>query len=221
MLNIRFLLPHLVLTAMLALAAPFAIAQEVVATDAETPVVETPALADDPLLSMGMPTQDEPQIKTPETAEIGELYLAGVFGDWEQRCVKAEDGSDPCRLYQLLKDVEGNPTAEISIFNLPDGGKAVAGAAILVPLDTLLSANLVFKVDVGREVLYPYTVCGLDGCIARVGFAAEQLAQMKNGKVASLTIVPAGAPDIKVAVAMSLVGFTAGFEAVRAANTKQ
>ena len=202
------LLRRLALAAPVLLAAQGAIAQET--TAAPEPVV-------DPTLSMG--TTAAPQIKTQDTAEIGELYLAATFELWEQRCVKAEDGSDPCRLYQLLKTADGNPTAEISMFNLPEGSQAVAGAAILVPLDTLLSANLAFVVDGNREMLYPYTVCGLDGCIARVGFSADQLTQMKNGATATLTIVPAGAPDQKVPVTMSLKGFTAGFEAVTAANT--
>ena len=202
------LLRRLALAAPVLLAAQGAIAQET--TAAPEPVV-------DPTLSMG--TTAAPQIKTQDTAEIGELYLAATFELWEQRCVKAEDGSDPCRLYQLLKTADGNPTAEISMFNLPEGSQAVAGAAILVPLDTLLSANLAFVVDGNREMLYPYTVCGLDGCIARVGFSADQLTQMKSGATATLTIVPAGAPDQKVPVTMSLKGFTAGFEAVTAANT--
>ncbi len=173
----------------------------------------------DPTISMG--TQASPALKTLATAEVGELYLSGTFGDWELRCVKAADGSDPCRMYQLLKQADGNPTAEISIFNLPAGSQAVAGAAILVPIDTLLSANLSFAVGANREVQYPYTVCGAEGCIARVGFSAEQLNQMKSGSSATITIVPAGAPDQKVPVTMSLSGFTAAYDAVAAANTKQ
>lgn len=203
-------LRRLALAAPILLAAQISLAQETAAPTTE-PVV-------DPTLSMG--TTAAPEIKTQETAGIGELYLAATFELWEQRCVKAEDGSDPCRLYQLLKTADGNPTAEISMFNLPEGSQAVAGAAILVPLDTLLSANLAFVVDGNREMLYPYTVCGIDGCIARVGFSSDQLSQMKNGATATLTIVPAGAPDQKVPVTMSLKGFTAGFDAVTAANTK-
>lgn len=195
---------NLCLAATLALAAQLAFAQE----------------ATQPPLSMGIDTAAAAVLKTAETAAVGELYLAGTFDLWEMRCVKAEDGKDPCRLYQLLKDAEGNPTAEISLFNLPEGAQAVAGAAVLVPLDTLLSANLTFVVDANREVIYPYTVCGLDGCIARIGFAAEQLDQMKNGASATITIVPAGLPDLKVPMVLSLKGFTAGFDAVKAANAK-
>ena len=193
----------------LATAVAFS-AQLVFAQDATAPA--------DPTLSMGTTANAAPELKTKETAATGDLYLAGTFDLWELRCLKAADGKDPCRLYQLLKSADGNPTAEISIFNLPEGSQAVAGAAILVPLDTLLSANLAIAVDTNREMIYPYTVCGLDGCVARVGFSADQISQMKNGAAATLTIVPAGAPDQKVPVTMSLKGFTNGYDAVTAAN---
>lgn len=180
---------------------------------------ETAAPAADPTLSMGT-TVAVAAMKTEADAAVGDLYLADTFDEWELRCVKAADGSDPCRLYQLLKTADGNPTAEISIFNLPQGGQAAAGAAVLVPLDTLLSANLAVGVDGNKPMIYPYTVCGTDGCIARIGFSADQIAQMKGGAEGKLTLVPAGAPDQQVVVTMSLKGFTAGFEAVTAANTK-
>ncbi len=195
------------LLAALVLSAPIAGAQD------------TSAPAADPTLSMGT-TAAAAALKTEAEAVVGDLYLADTFDEWELRCVKAADGSDPCRLYQLLKTADGNPTAEMSIFNLPPGGQAAAGAAILVPLDTLLSANLAVGVDANKPMIYPYTVCGTDGCIARIGFSGDQIAQMKNGAEATITLVPAGAPDQKVSVKVSLKGFTAGFDAVTAANTK-
>ena len=54
------------------------------------------------------------------------------------------------------------------------------------------------------------------GCVARVGFTAEEIAAFKAGGKATMTIVPAVAPDKTVALDMSLKGFTAGFDAVAA-----
>lgn len=196
-----------------------ALAAALMGSAGSTLAQDTAAPAADPSLSMGAPADALPALPTQAEAEAGALYLAGTFGDWDLRCVKTDDGSDPCRLYQLLRNADGTPTAEISLFNLPGGQQAVAGAAILVPLDTLLSANLTFAVDANREMIYPYTVCGMDGCIARVGFSADQLTQMKAGAVATITLVPAGAPDQRIPVAISLKGFTAAFDAVTAANT--
>ena len=48
---------------------------------------------------------------------------------------------------------DGNSVAEIAIVSLPDSGQAVAGATIVVPLETLLTEQLVMRVDGGQERL--------------------------------------------------------------------
>ncbi|HEX9857111.1 MAG TPA: invasion associated locus B family protein [Paracoccaceae bacterium] len=193
-----------------------AFAQEAPATDAapaETPATEAPA-ADAPAapsgLSMGQEagTADGP----------GSVYVAATHGDWEQRCVKTEDGSDPCQLYQMLKDGQGNPVAEISMVALPAGQQASAGATIIAPLETLLTEHLHLQVDAGKGKVYPFTWCAREGCVARVGFTAAEIEAFRKGNKATLTIVPVVAPDQKVALNLSLKGFTAGFDAVKAAN---
>ncbi len=156
---------------------------------------------------VGLPTQAD--------AAVNGLYLAGNFDAWEQRCVKAADGSDPCQLYQLLKDKDGNSVAEISLFDLPDGGTAAVGATVIVPLETLLTANLRIGVDAANPKLYPFTYCTTQGCVARIGFTAAELANLKKGNTATVTIVPAVAPDKTVALTLSLKGFTAGYAAIK------
>jgi invasion protein IalB len=149
----------------------------------------------------------------------GSVYIAGKHGDWEQRCVKAQDGSDPCQLYQLLKDPSGNPVAEISLFGLPktDNGPA-AGATIIAPLETLLTENLVLQVDEGKAKVYPFTFCTREGCVARLGLTGAEIDAFKKGNKAKITIVPVVAPDQKVLLEVSLSGFTAGYDAVNTAN---
>ena len=39
---------------------------------------------------------------------VGDVYIEGEYTDWEIRCIKSEDGNDPCQLYQLLADPNGN-----------------------------------------------------------------------------------------------------------------
>lgn len=56
--------------------------------------------------------------------QVGDTYVREVSGDWEIRCVKTESGEDPCQMYQLLADQDGNSVAEISIFPLPQGQEA-------------------------------------------------------------------------------------------------
>lgn len=170
-------------------------------------------------LSMGQEvTGDAQGLASPETAEVGQTYLVGNFEVWEQRCVKTEDGSDPCQLYQLLKDPTGGPVAEISMFDLPEGAQAAAGATVIVPLETLLTANLQLTIDTSKAKIYPFTFCAPVGCVARIGFTAEEVDQFRKGAAAVVTIVPAVAPEQKVVLDISLKGFTAGFKAVEEAN---
>ena len=148
----------------------------------------------------------------------GSLFVAATFGAWEQRCIRTEDGADPCQLYQLLKDADGNAVAEISMFDLPEGSEATAGASIVAPLETLLTESMKLKVDDGAVKVYPFTWCSPAGCVSRVGFTAEEVNQFKAGAKATITIVPVTAPDQKVNLDLSLVGFTAGYDAIVAAN---
>ena len=144
----------------------------------------------------------------------GTTYTAATFELWEQRCMRTEDGSDPCQLYQLLKDGEGTSVAEISMFSLPTGGQAVAGATIVAPLETLLTEQMTISIDGATPKRYPFTWCAPVGCIARIGFTQADIDSFKKGAKATMTIVPALAPDQKVILDISLKGFTAGFDAV-------
>lgn len=193
--------------------APAAFAQEAAKPATEAPAAEAPA-AETPAAEAAAPAAAAPAADD----AIGQPYVKANFDAWEQRCIKTDNGADPCQLYQLLKDKEGTSVAEFSMFNLPTGGQAVAGATIIVPLETLLTDNLQLVVDSGKPRVYPFTFCAQMGCVARVGFSAEDLAQFKKGNKATVTIVPMVAPDQKVAVEISLKGFTAGFKAVEDSN---
>jgi invasion protein IalB len=151
---------------------------------------------------------------------VGTSYTPATFDAWEQRCLRTADGSDPCQLYQLLKDSAGNSVAEVSIFGLPPGQQAAAGATIVVPLETLLTEQLTMAVDAAPAKRYPFSWCASVGCFARIGFTPDEVAALKRGAKAVITIVPVAAPDQKVSLDMSLAGFTAGFDAVNAANAQ-
>lgn len=184
------------------LAAP-AFAQE---TAPEAPATDAPAVAPEGTgLSMG---EDAAQAAAP--------YVKSTHGDWQLRCVRAQDGSDPCELYQLLKDAKGNSVAEITMVALPDGQEAVAGATIIVPLETLLPQQLTLAIDTAQPKRYPFTFCAVVGCFARIGFTGAEIEGMKKGAKATVSVVPIVAPDQVVSVDISLKGFTEAFEAVKA-----
>ena len=165
-------------------------------------IEDTPA---DSGLSLGEPVGPQP----------GEPYVREEFGDWALRCIKGQEGeTDPCSLYQLLSNQDGVAVSEFNIFPLPPGGRAAAGATVVVPLETLLSEQLTIAVDGASARRYPFTFCNRAGCIARLGFTAEDVAQFKRGASATVRIVPAATPDVEFVLDLSLSGFTAGFDAV-------
>lgn len=184
---------------------------ETEAPSTDAPEADVPA-ADVPSdLSLGEPVAPELQ--------VGQAYIRDEFGDWSMRCLKSPDGQpDPCQLYQLLLDGQGNAVAEISMFPLPDGGRAAAGATIVVPLETLLTEQLTMSVDGTAARRYPFTFCNAAGCVARVGFTQEEVNQFKRGNVASLRLVPAAAPDEEVVLTVSLAGFTAALDNTEASQ---
>lgn len=160
-------------------------------------------------LSMGTSDSDD------AGSAVGSTYTVETFTDWQLNCVRAADGDDPCQLYQLLRDGDGNSVAEITMFPLPAGGQAAAGSTVITPLETLLTAQLRLRVDNGEARRYPYAFCSTIGCFARLGFTDAEVAQFRAGNQATVTIVPAAAPDQTVDLTVSLAGFTAGFRALQ------
>jgi invasion protein IalB len=94
----------------------------------------------------------------------------------------------------------------------------VAGATIITPLETLLTANITVKIDTNKPKVYPFTFCSGIGCVARIGFTQGELDALKKGAKATMIIVPVAAPDQTVNLDISLKGFTAGFDAVSKEN---
>ncbi|QBF31866.1 invasion associated locus B family protein [Thalassococcus sp. S3] len=147
-------------------------------------------------------------------AQLGERYSKQKFGDWDLACIRTEAEQDPCSLLQILQDEQGNSVAEISLFRLEGQGQAVAGATVVVPLETLLTAQLTIAVDGGTGKRYNYSFCNPIGCVAQIGLTNEDINSFKRGNRALVTLVPAPAPDQKVELSLSLTGFTAGYDQV-------
>lgn len=196
--------------AMCALAAP-AFAQD---TSTETPAeapTEAPAAEE---AAPGTQNQLDLGQSVSEGPKQGERYAKETFGDWTLACIKTEAETDPCSLLQILRDDSENAVAEVSLFRIENGGQAVAGATVLVPLETLLTAQLTIAVDDGPGKRYNFAFCNPLGCAAQIGLTQEDIDAFKRGNKATVSIVPAPAPDQVVALTMSLSGFTAGFDAV-------
>ena len=146
---------------------------------------------------------------------IGEGYLREKYGEWELRCIKAEVMKDEeCRVFNFLVDQDGNTIAQLDMQFLSKGGKAVAGVDIATPLGSLLTAQVVLKIDAGKAKRYPYTWCDQQGCYARFGMKQEEIDAMKRGAKANVTILSVASPDQPLSMDLSLSGFTAVWNAI-------
>ncbi|OBY27315.1 invasion associated locus B family protein [Leisingera sp. JC1] len=209
-------LTPITLAAVLAMSAPLA-AQETTAEETDTTEqaagAETAEQAEqsestaDQLLDLGEPVADGPK--------LGDRYSKEKHGDWDLACIRTEQENDPCSLLQVLAGPQGNPMAEVSLFRIEQqGGQAVAGATVIVPLETLLPAALTISIDGAPAKRYNYSFCNPLGCVAQIGLTQGDIDAFKKGKEAVLSLRPAPAPDQVVSMKLSLSGFTAGYDVV-------
>ncbi|MEZ5675393.1 MAG: invasion associated locus B family protein [Thalassovita sp.] len=182
---------------MMALAAPLA------AQQADAPKTEEAKPAADAGLDMGQEVKDSVQ-----------PYFREESGDWKLECLKTGQDAEPCQLFQAAFDDQGNQLSNIRLFRLPEGGPAVAGAVIAVPLEVLLTGQLTLTVDEGKTKRYPFSVCDPLGCYARIGLTTEEISELKRGAKATIQVVPFVAPNERMTVTLSLKGFTAGFDKI-------
>lgn len=192
--------------AALALLAPAAVFAQ---STTET-VVTTTEETDDATVADQLSLGEEAQ----EAVVVGQPYTRETIGAWEMRCIREESNDETCQMYQLMEDGEGAPVAEVSLFRLPGGGKAVAGATVIVPLETSLNQQLTISIDGGKARRYPFAFCNPVGCYVRLGLVAQDVTAFKRGNKATFTIYPALAPDQKVDLSLSLEGFTASYDKV-------
>ncbi|WP_255552314.1 invasion associated locus B family protein [Maritimibacter dapengensis] len=214
------ILKPLSLVALVALAAP-AFAQDATEGDAteaeqtEAPTEEAPAAgaeaSDEAPATAG---SSEPQLGQP----VGiEEYVDDVFGDWERACLRIPNNEedDPCQITQLLYDGNNeNPVGKFSVGKLPEEMEATAGSAIIVPLGVSLQDGLTISIDGGAAKKYGFTSCEPIGCVAQFGFTEAEVAALKAGSSATISVVPANARDQRVEIPASLSGFTDAFNSL-------
>ncbi|WP_347138500.1 invasion associated locus B family protein [Paracoccus sp. SSK6] len=214
--------PSQALLAALALVAAPAFAQDSTAPAtpeapaAEAPAADTPAA---PAPAAAAPAADAPAVNADADAapKVGQYYVKATEQAWTTRCLKAEQGKDPCELYQLLKDGEGNSVAEMTLIPLKNSKDVAAGATLVAPLETDLIQGLGLAVGTGEARGYPFSFCAPVGCVSRMGFTQAELDGLKRGKDATLTLLPFGGDREKpVRLTLSLAGFTKAFDALSA-----
>lgn len=188
--------------------SPVAFAQE---TTTEEATAESPATTQEAPAT----TEEFPVAEELTEPQIGDGYLREKHEAWEVRCIKGEVvEKEECRLFNLLDDPDGNSIAQIDMQALPKGGKAVAGINLATPLGSLLTAQVIVKIDAGKAKRYPYTWCDQLGCYARFGMTGAEIAAMKKGAKAAVIISSVASPDNPLNLELSLAGFTAAWGAI-------
>lgn len=150
------------------------------------------------------------QLRAEEQMKEPQISVKEKNGDWETRCLDSEG----CAIHQIIVNEQGAPVSEINVFKVPDGGELAAAATLMTPLGTLLTKNVVIKIDNKQAKIYPFTFCTQIGCIARIGLSQADLSDLKAGSKATITIVPVAAPTTNIDLKLSLSGFTAGFNSL-------
>lgn len=186
------------------------------APDAATaPAADAAAQSAAPAAGDAAPAASQPAAGQPENA-VGSYYTKATHGEWQLRCLRTQDGKDPCELYQLLRDDQQTPVAEVSV--IPFTGDAAAVLNFVAPLETDLQAGMGLQIDSGKANRYPFIVCAPIGCVSRLGMTDEELNLLKRGNKATISLLPFGSRDEEnlVSLDLSLSGFTAGFTELQA-----
>jgi len=171
----------------------------------------TPALAQTP----AKPNAQKFPVGTAPKVKVGQTYSAQTFDSWEILCVKAAKGPEPCEVGQLVLDDKASPIADIRIFPLQPGSKAIAGATMVIPLGVQLSDGLLFGVDKKKTKQYPYAFCSGVGCVSRIGLTAIELQAMRTGKLGNLQFTMANNSQKPILLSFSLKGFAPAYTALR------
>lgn len=138
--------------------------------------------------------------------------LRATHGDWELRC--AEGGAqEVCYLSQVLNNEEGDPLLRAVVRRI-DGGRAQAILTVQAPLGVVLPEGLAMSIDGSEPQAAPFLYCLPNGCYAQVAVAQEGLNRLRRGANANITVYSVQQPETPVRTPLSLMGFTAGYDAL-------
>lgn len=154
-----------------------------------------------------------PSVQAAETLAQGD-----VFGDWNVNCqpMTPDDPTVHCQLYQdVIVQQEGQEPQTIMRLRIRyEPNEQIAAGIFELPLGLFLPFGMVMQVDQGDQLRIPIQTCQPTGCRVLVPLDAAQEAIFRNGtllKVGLLTYT-----QQPVSMSLSLIGFSAGMDALRA-----
>ncbi len=150
-------------------------------------------------LSMAGPVQAKP--------EHGQ-----TFKDWTARCEQTPGSSmERCFIFQnLVLKESGQRLVHMAVGYLAANGQAAA--VITMPLGISLPPGAAISVDGGAPQTIVIERCDSDGCIGAVALSDRVIADLKRGREARISFHDG--TRRRIAVPVSLFGFTAGFNSL-------
>jgi len=170
-----------------------------------------------------VPMPIKPQLRRAAwTALIAALGASGLVGaapehgqafeDWTARCEKPAGAAvERCYIFQnlVLKET-GERLLHMAVGHLAADGQTAA--VVTLPLGISLPPGAAISVDGGEPVRFQVERCDASGCVGAIALEPDMLAALKRGREARITFHDGTRRPI--AVPVSLMGFTAGFESL-------
>ena len=85
---------------------------------------------------------------------------------------------------------------------------------IATPRGSLLTKQVLLRIDSGQTNRYPYTWCDQLACYARFGLTGAEVDALKRGLNAQVTVWSVAAPEEPIVLNISLKGFTASWNEI-------
>lgn len=146
-------------------------------------------------------------------AARAELSDGQTFKDWTASCETLQDGTKaPCYIFQnLFLKQDNQRLLHVAVGYLAEADQPMA--FFNLPLGVSLPGGLSVTVDEGQPLRLRYERCERNGCLAPLPLDEQLLRSFKGGRWARVAFFDTTRREISVPV--SLLGFTAGFDALR------
>lgn len=135
-----------------------------------------------------------------------------TFRNWTARCESAPGASrERCFIFQnLVLKESGQRLVHVAVGYL--AANAQPAAVVTLPLGISLPPGADISVDGGEPVDIVIERCDKNGCIGALALDAAMIAALKRGREARIRFHDG--TRRRIAVPVSLLGFTAGFDAL-------
>ncbi len=136
-----------------------------------------------------------------------------IFKDWTARCEQAPGTElERCFIFQnLVLKESGRRLVHMAVGYLAANGQAAA--VVTMPLGISLPPGASISVDAGAPRKIIIERCDNDGCVGAVTLTRQLIAELKRGREARISFYDG--TGRRIAVPVSLLGFTAGFNSLQ------